>query len=297
MVGGRRGRRNSSGEIIYVVTCYIFSVGVAIAAIYPFIYVLSASFSSGNSILTGRLVLWPVDFNIRAYEKLLVDKRLWMSYLNTLYIAGGGTLFSVLMTSFAAYPLSKSRLKGRGIMLFIIAFTMFFGGGMIPTYMVFRWFNLINHRTTLIVAFAINSFFVMILMMFFKNISPEMEESAQIEGANDLLILFRIVMPLSRPVLLTLALYYIVGKWNAFFWEMMLLRDEWKRPLQIYLREILIKSQFSPELMELTGGTGITLLPENIKYAAIIVAIIPIISFYPSIQKYFSKGIMLGSIK
>lgn len=287
--------KKSMGERIFIGASYSLVAFICIVSLYPFIYVLSASLSDGNAILANKVVLLPVDITFDAFTNLFADTRLWVSYANTIYITVGGTFISLMLTIFAAYPLSKSRMRGRKIVLAMVVITMFFGGGMIPTYMTFKWLHLTGLRFTLML--GVSSFFIMVLMTFFRNQPASTEESAMIDGANDFTILSKIVLPLSKPILVTLGMYYAVGFWNTYFWAMVLLTDDRKKPLQVYLRELLIQSKMPPEMMSVMGQSGMKLINENVKYAAIILAIIPIISVYPFLQKYFVKGVMIGSIK
>ena len=286
--------KQSIGEKLFTGSCYLLVAVVCIVSIYPFLYVLAASLSNGNAILANKVILFPVDPTIEAFKHLMSDTRLWISYGNTVYITVGGTFIQLLLTVFAAYPLAKSRLKGRKYFLAMVVVTMFFGGGMIPTFMMFKWLQLTGHRIALMI--GINSFFVMVLMTFFRNQPASTEESAQIDGANDFTILSKIVVPLSKPILITLGMYYAVGLWNTYFWAMILLKEDWKKPLQVYLREILIQSQMPPQMMQMLVDSKF-LIPENVKYAAIVLSIVPIVSIYPFLQKHYVKGVMIGSIK
>ena len=287
--------KKSISEKVFIGDCYSLVAFACLISLYPFIYVLSAALSDGKAILANKVVLLPVDLTFDAFTNLFADTRLWVSYANTIYITVGGTFVSMLLTVLAAYPLSKSRMKGRKIILLMVVITMFFGGGMIPTYMMFKWFHLTELRFTLML--GVSSFFIMVLMTFFRNQPASTEESAQIDGANDFTILSKIVLPLSKPILVTLGMYHAVGFWNTYFWAMILLTDASKKPLQVYLREILIQSKMPPEMMSVMGESGMKLINENVKYAAIILAIVPIVSVYPFLQRYFVKGVMIGSIK
>jgi len=287
----------STGEKIYVGINYLFIIFLCATTIYPFIYVFSASISNAEAILTNRVVLFPVGINWNSYINVINYPYMWRSYGNTLYVTLVGTALNLLLTIFAAYPLSKKRFAGRNFFMFIITFTMWFSGGIIPLFMVFYKLNLTNKLSSLIIGFAITSFYVIMLRTFFQNIPDSMEESAKIDGANDMVILFRIILPLTIPALATIGLYYAVNRWNGFFWAMVLIQEKTKRPLQVLLREMIIQAKFDSEMEELLQDPKSKLVPENIKYAAIMVGTVPILCAYPFIQKYFVKGVMIGSIK
>jgi putative aldouronate transport system permease protein len=287
----------SRGERVSVGFCYAVVVLACVATLYPFVYVLSASVSDADAILANRVFLWPVGFSLRSYVEIVDYPYLWRSFANTLYVTVAGTAVNLLVTILAAYPLSKERLPGRGLIMFLISFTMWFSGGLIPLYMVFKFLDLTNKLTALVIGFAANSFYIILLRTFFKSIPPGLEDSARIDGANDFAILVRIVLPLTLPALATLGLYYAVSRWNGFFWAMVLITEKEKRPLQVLLREMIIQAKFENEIESVLQDSRSRLVPENIKYAAITVGTVPILCAYPFIQRYFVKGVMVGGIK
>ncbi|MEC1522066.1 putative aldouronate transport system permease protein [Bacillus niacini] len=278
---------------IFIATILIL---LSIVCLYPFVYVFSASFSSGNAVITGEVLLFPKDITLDSYKSILAKEGLWQAYGNTVFYTVAGTAFSILLTICGAYPLSKSRLVGRTFVAFFIAFTLWFGAGLIPTYLNFKELGLLDTRTSIIVGFAVSAFLVILLRTFFQSIPDSLEESAKMDGANDLQILRHIYLPLSKPALVTVGLIYAVGKWNSYFWAMVLLNDESKIPLQVLLKKMIVEMSLNEEL---TGSMNAAnaMSQETFIYATIIVSILPIVLVYPFLQKYFVKGTMIGGIK
>jgi len=274
----------------------VILIMLSAVCLYPFVYVLSASFSSGSAVITGEVLLFPKDITLDSYTSILAKDGLWQAYGNTVFYTVVGTAFSILLTICGAYPLSKSRLVGRTFVAFFIAFTLWFGAGLIPTYLNFKELGLLDTRTSIIVGFAVSAFLVILLRTFFQSIPDSLEESAKMDGANDLQILRHIYLPLSKPALVTVGLIYAVGKWNSYFWAMILLNDESKIPLQVLLKKMIVEMSLNEEL---TGSMNAAnaMSQETFIYATIIVSILPIVLVYPFLQKYFVKGTMIGGIK
>jgi putative aldouronate transport system permease protein len=274
----------------------VILIMLSAVCLYPFVYVLSASFSSGSAVITGEVLLFPKDITLDSYKSILAKDGLWQAYGNTVFYTVVGTAFSILLTICGAYPLSKSRLVGRTFVAFFIAFTLWFGAGLIPTYLNFKELGLLDTRTSIIVGFAVSAFLVILLRTFFQSIPDSLEESAKMDGANDLQILRHIYLPLSKPALVTVGLIYAVGKWNSYFWAMILLNDESKIPLQVLLKKMIVEMSLNEEL---TGSMNAAnaMSQETFIYATIIVSILPIVLVYPFLQKYFVKGTMIGGIK
>ncbi|WP_235941534.1 carbohydrate ABC transporter permease [Paenibacillus puerhi] len=228
-----------------------------------------------------------------AYQAVFAEKGIITGYLNTIYYTVVGTFVSLVLTVCGAYALSKKRLMGRTFFNLLISFTLIFGPGTIPMYLNFRDLHLIDTRMAIIIGFAISTFNFIILRTFFQSIPEELEEAARIDGAGDASILFRIVIPLSKASIATIGLFYAVSRWNGYFWAMVLLKDPDKLPLQVLLNRLVVQMKPSESMMaDASFSVG-----ETIIYATIIVAIIPIIAVYPFIQKYFVKGVMIGSLK
>ncbi|WP_299088518.1 carbohydrate ABC transporter permease [uncultured Metabacillus sp.] len=269
---------------------------IAIICIYPFIYVLSASISSSDAVLRGDVLLFPKDITFEAYKRVLEEPGIWVAYGNTIFYTVVGTLFSMFVTICGAYPLSRKRLKGRSFFAFFIAFTMWFNAGIIPTYLNLKELGLLDTRTAIIVGFAISTFLVFIMRSFFQSVPDSLEESAKVDGANDLQILWKIFLPLSKPALITVGLFYAVSRWNSYFWSMIVLNDESKIPLQVLLKKLVVDMSVKEQMANSLDTTS-QYSAETVIYATIIVSIIPIVLVYPYLQKYFVKGTMIGGIK
>lgn len=285
----------SRGEKVFNVLNYIFMGLAGIITVYPFIYVLANSLSSATAVKMGKVVLFPIDFNLEAFKYVLSQKGIWIAYGNTIFYTVVGTAVNLILTVLGAYPLSKKRLKGRTFVSFFIVFTMWFNAGMIPFYLNLRSLDLLNTRLAIIIAFGITTFNVILLRTFFQSIPHSLEESAKIDGASDWLVLWRIYLPLSKAGLATVGLFYAVQRWNGYFWAMIILRDENKVPLQVLLKKLIV--ELSVDENVIANADISTYSQETVIHATIIIAILPIICVYPYIQKYFVKGIMLGSIK
>lgn len=269
----------------------------ALSTTYPFIYVLSSSLSSGAAVASGRVIFFPTELTLSAYKQIFSDKLLWTSYANTFFYTIFGTAISMIFTITGAYALSKPRLIGRKFLNLFIAFTMWFSAGMIPFYLNLRDLGLLNSRLGVLIAFACNSFNIILLRNYFERGIPEtLEEAAKVDGATEFDIMTRIYIPLSKSALTTVALFYAIARWNGYFWSMVLLKDESKIPLQVYLKKMVVEMSLGDEVTEMALQSG-SHSPETLVYAIIVLAIIPVIAIYPFIQKYFNKGIMMGGVK
>lgn len=283
----------SRGEKVFYVFNYIILGLFALSTLYPLLYVLSASLSSPQAVVTGDVFLYPKEFTLTAYKAVFKENGVWMGYANTIYYTVAGTFTSMVLTICGAYALSKKRLKGRTFFNLLISFTLIFAPGMIPMYLNFRDLHLLDSRFGIVIGFAVSTFNFIILRTFFQAIPEEIEEAARIDGAGDVRVLFGVVLPLSKAALATISLFYAVSRWNGYFWAMVLLRDEDKYPLQVLLNQLVVKMKPSESMLnDISYSTG-----ETIIYATIIVAVIPIIVVYPFIQRHFVKGVMIGSLK
>ena len=284
----------TNGDRITDVIIYVFLMSITIVTLYPFIYVLFASVSNMNDVsLNGSLLLWPKEFVINAYVGVLKNPNIAYGYRNTIFYTALGTAINVILTIMAAYVLSRKWLYGRNILMLIITVTMFFGGGLIPTYLLVKNLNLINTIWAMVLPTAVSTYNIIITRTFFMGIPDSLEESAKIDGANDIIVMCLIMVPLSMPIIAVNILIYSVGHWNTWFNALIYIKDRSMYPLQMFLREILIQSQVN----DMNGGSAIYSAAENIKYATVIVTILPIIFVYPFVQKYFVQGIMIGSLK
>lgn len=286
--------KRTIGERIFDTVNVILLILIAFITLYPFWYVLICSFSDPTAVSSGNVVYWPIGFELASYLKVFNMDYIWSAYGNTLLISIGGTVVSLLCTILSAYPLSKLRLRGRKFFTWIMLITMWFSAGTMPAYLNIKNLGLLNHRTTLILMGAISAFYVILMRTYFESISESLEESAKIDGANDWTVLFKIYLPLSVPSLMTIALYYFVDKWNAYFWSMIILRDEWKVPLQVLLRKLIVEMQVDVENMDVSSSM---MNQQTVIYATIMVAALPMICVYPFVQKFFVKGVMIGAVK
>lgn len=268
---------------------------ISIVMLYGFWNQIMVSISDPQLALSGGLFLLPKGLNFGAYKTVFTSPNIWQGYMNTLIVTITGTVLGVLITALFAYPLSRKSLPARRLINFLVVFTMLFNGGMIPTFLVVKATGLLNSRWALIIPGLISGFNVIIMRNFFSNIPESLEESARIDGASDFTIFFRIILPLSKPVMATVALWVSVHHWNDFFHALIYLRDRALFPLQMILREI-INATSPDEILEMNED-DLYVVPETIKAASIMVATVPILCVYPFIQKYFVKGVMLGSVK
>jgi putative aldouronate transport system permease protein len=286
------------GEQIFNVFNYLFMVGIVVLMLYPLLYVLFASLSKPDALVSSRGMLWgPLGFSIDAYTRVFDNPMIAIGYRNTLFYVVAGTIINVIMTALGAYVLSRRNLMFRRPISLIIIFTLFFSGGLIPTFLlVGRTLNLIDNPLSLLLPGAISTVNLIIMRTAFEGLPYELEEAARMDGANDLHILFRIVLPLSMPVVAVMILFYAVAQWNSYFPAMIYLRTRDLYPLQIVLRDILIANSTDSMVAGVSGGDQMP-IGETIKYATIIVATVPILLIYPFLQRYFVKGVLIGAVK
>jgi putative aldouronate transport system permease protein len=290
--------RKSTGESAFQVVNVLFMLLMVIITLYPFIYVLAASLSDSRQLIThAGALFWPQGFSLQAYKLVFQNPNITQGYGNTLLIVVVGTALNLVLSSMGAYVLSRKGVPWTRAIMLLIVFTMFFSGGLIPSYLlVNNWLHLGNSLLALIIPGAISAWNLIILRTSFESIPESLIESAKIDGAQDFTILFRIVIPLSMPVISVMILFYGVSHWNSWFSAMIYLRDRSLFPLQLILREILIQN--STEYMTNNSSAGeMETVGESIKFATIMVATLPILFVYPFMQKYFVKGVMIGSIK
>lgn len=291
-------KQGMSDRAFNTVLTVIATIWLLIVA-YPCIYIISSSFSSGTAISSGRVLLWPVDISLAGYEMVFNYRMIWTGYLNTIIYAGLGTLVHLVCTICMAYPLSRKDYQGKGIIQRILTVIMLFGGGLIPTYIVVSNLGLVDTRTYMIISGAVSVSHVIIMRTFFQSSIPyELLESAKMDGISDYGYLFKIVLPLSKASISVIALYAMVGKWNAYMGPMIYLRNRDYLPLQIIVREILNATQIDtsnvtePEVLEKMATAA-----DQMKYALVIVSTLPMLILYPCLQRFFEKGVMIGSLK
>lgn len=272
---------------------------MALLTLYPFYNVLIVSFAKYETIVSSPTYLFPKSFDIKPYTTILKDSIFYRGFFVTAFITVVGTLLSMTLSVCGAYALSKKTLPGRNFILACIVFTMFFGGGLIPYYLVIKSVGLIDKIWVMIIPPAVNTWYLIIMKNYFATLSPSMEESAKMDGANDLYILGKIIVPISAPFMATFALFYSVERWSEW-WNALIFINNYKlRPLQIVLREILINynSSMSEQAKQMLNATKKVVYMPSYQMAAIVVSVIPILLVYPYLQKYFVQGIMIGSIK
>lgn len=284
-----------SNKILDIFFGAIVLIGVLLA-IVPFIYTIAVSLSSPEAIMRGEVGLWPIGFNFEAYKTVFRDDSMVRSMIFTVLLTFGFTVLAMIMTICLAYPLTKKRLYGRSVFMFIVLFTMYFNGGIIPEYILFQNMHITNTVWVLVLPGMISAYNMIILKSFFANLPASIEESAYLDGASDICTLIRIVLPLSKPVLATLSLFYAVTRWNTFQDVLYYITDSTLYPLQMKLNMLINISQ-SSELTQFEGANLSLLVPENLKSASIMFATLPIICVYPWLQKYFVHGVTLGAVK
>ncbi|WP_036718541.1 carbohydrate ABC transporter permease [Paenibacillus sp. JCM 10914] len=282
---------------IFNIMNYTFLIALVVITLYPLLYVLFASLSDSSQLLANKGLLWkPVGFSLDAYKSVLANPGIAIGFRNTLFIVVFGVIVNLFMTALGAYVLSRKNVMWNKVFMFLIVFTMFFGGGLIPLYLMVRGVGLLDSLWSTILPFAISTFNLIIMRTSFMGIPDSLEESAKIDGANHFTILFRIIIPLSMPVIAVMILYYAVDKWNGWFYASVFIKSRELFPLQLVLREILIAN--STESMSAGASAADRFqIGETIKYATIMVATVPILCIYPFLQRYFVKGVMVGSLK
>jgi putative aldouronate transport system permease protein len=291
--------KDSQGDKVFNIVNNIFAFLLFIIVLYPLVYVLSASFSSPNALISGKVWLLPVEFSIAGYKAVIEYKSIWIGYANSLLYTVVGTVINVVMTIAAAYPLSRKDFRGKNVIMMVFAFTMIFSGGMIPTYLLVRNLNMLNTRWAMLIPGAMSVYNVIVARTYFSTTIPdELLEAAKIDGCTDFQFIRKVVLPLSGAIIAVITLFYAVGHWNNFFDALLYLSDKEKFPLQIFLREILLMSNAASDLtMNVADATQRLYLNELLKYSLIIVASAPLLIAYPFVQKYFVKGVMIGSVK
>ncbi|MEI0737605.1 carbohydrate ABC transporter permease [Paenibacillus sp. JTLBN-2024] len=289
----------SRGDRAFNMIVYVILGLVAVIVLYPLIFVLSASFSDPQTVLRGEMLLWPKGFNLNSYSKIFQNQDILSGYSNTLLYTTIGTLINLVMTVLGAYPLSRKDFVGKNAVMALFVFTMFFGGGLIPTYLLIKDLGMLNTFWVMVIPNAVSIWNIIIMRTFFQQSIPyELQEAATIDGCSNIQILTRIILPLSMPIIAVMILFYAVGHWNAFFSALLYLSDKEKFPLQLILREILIQGQTS-DMVKMSTESAIKQQREveGIKYAVLVVANIPVLILYPFLQRYFVKGVMIGAIK
>lgn len=297
----KRSILGPAGDRSFHLTNLILLSFFFLIVLYPIIYVVSSSFSSSNAVITNKVWLWPVSVTLDGYKACFKQSLLMTGYLNSMLYMIFGTLVNVVLLVLAGYPLSRRDLPGKGMFVLYFTFTMFFSGGMIPNYMLVKNLGLIDNRLAMIIPFAFSCYNMIIVRTYFNtNVPSELLEAAQIDGSNDLHFFFKIALPLAKPVIAVMVLFHGVGHWNGYMRALLYLNSSSKYTLQLVLRDILLLSNMSTEMMAQIEDSALEEMAnamQLIKYAVIVLGSLPVMILYPFVQKYFVKGMMIGSVK
>ncbi len=287
-------RKSPSYRIFHIFNALIL-LAIMLCTLYPFIYLLSISLSSNNAVMHGSVIIFPHEITLAAYRQMMNQSAFWLDYRNTILYTVLGTAFDLTMSTMCAYPLSK-RLPGRGIILKLMVFTMFFSGGLIPTFILVKTLHMTDTIWSVIIPSSVYVYNVIIMRTFFEGIPGSLEEAAQIDGLNQIQVLLQIVLPLSKPILATMLLFMAVQYWNDWFQALMYINNNSLYPVTLFLRNILMGATLTSQNMTTANDSSFT-LPQTLQSASVMLVTIPILCVYPFVQKYFVKGVMIGAIK
>ena len=293
--------RLSVGDRVMDTAINIVMALLFLVVLYPLVYVVSSSFSSGDAVFNGKVILWPVDFSTCGYEIVLKFPKVWVGYKNTIINTVLGTIMNVFTTTLVAYPLSRKEFQGKGFYMFIFMFTMWFGGGLVPIYILMSDLGLINNRLAVMLTGLVSISNMVVMRSFFRSSIPgDLHDAARVDGISDIGYLVKIVLPLSKAIFSVVTLYYAVAHWNAYFSAMIYLRDPAMITLQQVLKDLL--AQASPSLedyqnMSAEDIANMQYAADLMKYSLIVISSAPILCAYPFVQKYFERGVMIGSVK
>ena len=291
--------QTTGSDKVFIVIDYLFLTFCLVIVLYPLIFVISSSFSDPTAVASGQVVLLPVNPTLRAYQMVLNYRNLWVGFKNSFIYMISGTGLSLFTIILAAFPLSRKEFYGRNVITFIFAFTMYFSGGLIPTYLLVNSLGMLDTRAVMIIPGMVNVWYIIMCRTYFTSTIPdELFEASQIDGCGEFRFLAQVVVPLSTPILAVLGLYTGVGIWNSYFSAMIYLNRESLYPLQIFLRSILLLSQI--DLTQVTEAEAVQQLlglSNLMKYAVIVISSVPVMLLYPFVQRYFVKGVMIGALK
>lgn len=289
----------STADKIFNVCNYIFLALSFLLVAYPLVYIVSASFSDSSAVVRGEVWLFPVGFELKAYKAIFTNKMIMTGYKNSIIYTVLGTILNLILTTLAAYPLARKKLYGRQLLTWIFMFTMFFSGGLIPQYILMNNLQLLNTMWAVIISGGISIYNMIVMRSFLQSSIPEdLYEAAYLDGCGDIRILWSVVLPLSKPILAVMVLYYAVWHWNDFFNALIYTSDPELSPLQLVLRELLVLNKIEGQLTESAATIASRVgMYELLRYAIIVVASVPVLCLYPFVQKYFVKGVMIGSVK
>lgn len=284
-------------EIAFSIFNYIFFALLCIVMVYPFWHVIMMSLSSVEATAKGGVFLWPKGFNLETYAKVFNDPSIWSGYFTTILVTLSGTFFGTLFTATTAYPLSKKYLPFSKAMLLLVLFTMLFSGGMIPGYLLMKNLGLIDNRLSLILPGLVSAYNVIIMKSFFQSLPESLEESAKIDGATEVTVFWKIILPLSKATIATIALFTAVGYWNDYFSTVLYINTKERWALQAVLRYMLTNTNQAMQSAGVSVAAATNVTAATIKSASVVVATVPILCVYPFVQKYFVKGVMIGGVK
>ncbi len=298
-------RRRSKEDIIFLVIVYASVLIITFSCLYPMYFTVIASFSKGSDVYLGKVNLLPSGFNLKAYIEVFENAEIWRGYSNSIFYTVAGTMVNLFLTIPTAYALSRKRMFGRGLFMTLFIITMYFGGGMIPTYLLYKNLGLTNTPWIMVISGGLSVYNVIVTRTYFQSSIPDgLYEAARIDGASEFVIFGRIMLPLSKPILAVITLYYAAGHWGSYFGAMIYLNDRKLYPLQLVLRNILVLNQSALEMMEgdTSGKLMMTLLERVelnhvMKFALVFISSAPMLVVYPFVQKYFIKGVMVGALK
>lgn len=290
--------KKSKEDKIFDFIIYSVATLLILITLYPMYFIVIASISNPTDVSSGNIIFWPKGINFRGYEQLLNYNQLWVGYKNTIIYAVLGTCMNLIANISASYALSRKNLVGKKLITFFYLVPMFFGGGLIPTYLIIKNCNMLDTRWVMILPFSVITYYIIVGRTFFaNNIPDDLWEAAQIDGCGNMTFFFKIVLPLSKAVIAVIALWSAVGHWNSYFNALIYLRSDALQPLQIVFRNILISNQTMSTMMTGTAATEARQAAELIKYGVIVVSSAPIMCMYPFVQKYFNQGVMIGAVK
>lgn len=292
-------RYMSLGDKLFTVIIYVVLSIILVVILYPLIYVVSASFSDAQAVISGKVVLWPVDVTLKGYKAVFQNQNILTGFVNSVFYLVVGVALNLVMTMLCAYPLSRKEFKASGFISLFFVFTMYFSGGMVPTYILVNNLGLINTRWAMIIPTAMSTYNMIICRTYIVNSIPdELYEASQMDGCTPFKYMMKVILPLSKPILAVLVLYYGVAKWNDYFNALLFLYKKDLQPLTIVMRDILIMSQV--DMTKVTDASAVAKMQgmsELLKYSTMVVASVPVMLLYPLIQKHLVKGVMIGAVK
>ncbi|WP_409342649.1 carbohydrate ABC transporter permease [Paenibacillus sp. MBLB4367] len=289
--------KTSKGELVFFAVNYVFLALFGISALVPLINILAVSLSDSSAIISGKVSIWPIGWNIEAYRQLIEGTRIIHALKNSIIITVVGVALSMLFTILAAYPLSRNTFYGRRFFTLAIVFTMLFGGGLIPSFLVIKELGLINSYAAIWLPSLVSAFNMMIMRTFFLNIPSELEDAARMDGCGEYRMLLQIFLPLSLPVLATLTLFYSVGYWNQFLTVLLYINDAKKYNLTVLVQNMVANQQLLQQINTFQAEDSVSMTPEAIKAGAVVILLLPLMIVYPFLQKYFVKGALVGAVK